>query len=63
MSEQQQPEYWYNTRSEQVEEGKQSIATHRLGPFATRAEAERAPQRLQERAAEWAAEEAAEEEE
>ena len=35
----QQPEYWYNTRTGEVEEGKQSIATELVGPFATQAEA------------------------
>jgi len=59
----QQPEYWYNTRTGEVEEGKQSIATDRVGPFATPEEASRASERLQQRAAEWAAEEAAEEDE
>ena len=63
MNEQHGPEYWFNTRTGEVEEGKQSIALERVGPFATREEAARAPQRLQERAAAWAAEEAAEEDE
>ena len=54
--------YYYNTKTGQVEQGKQSAATDRVGPFKTRAEAERAPETLQARADEWAAEEAAEDE-
>jgi hypothetical protein len=53
-------EWWYNTRTGQVEEGAQSIGSHRDGPFATRAEAERAPQIIAERARRWAEEEEAE---
>lgn len=55
-------EYWYNKRTGEVEEGKQSNAMDRVGPFATHAEAANAPQTLQQRADAWAAEEAAEEE-
>ena len=50
-------QYWFNTHTGQVEVGKQSIALHRLGPFATRSEAERAPQIIADRAAAWRAEE------
>ena len=42
--------YWYNTRSGEVEEGPQSLSIDRLGPFATRAEAERAPEIVAARA-------------
>ena len=42
-------EYWFNTKTNQVEEGKQSIAYYRIGPFATRAEAERAYELIKER--------------
>ena len=42
--------YWYNTRSGEVEEGPQSLSIDRLGPFATRAEAERATEIVAERA-------------
>ena len=52
--------YWYNTKTGQVEEGPQSLAVDRLGPFATRAEAARAPEIVAERSRKWAAEEAAE---
>lgn len=53
-------EWWYNSRTGQVEEGPQSLATDRIGPFQTREEAERAPEIVAERARKWAAEEAAE---
>ena len=42
--------YWYNTRSGEVEQGPQSLSIDRPGPFATRAEAERAPEIVAERA-------------
>ena len=51
--------FWYNTRTKQVEEGKQSLSIDRVGPFSTREEAERAPQIVAERARKWAEEEAA----
>lgn len=35
-------EYWFNTKTNQVEVGKQSFAVYRIGPFSTRAEAEQA---------------------
>ncbi|HWK20846.1 MAG TPA: hypothetical protein VNR37_08790 [Microbacteriaceae bacterium] len=50
-------EYWYNDRTGEVEVGPQSLATERIGPFATRAEAERALEIVAERAAEWRDEE------
>ncbi len=53
----QEVEYWFNTHTGQVEVGKQSIALHRLGPFATREEAERAPDVIAKRAAAWREEE------
>lgn len=54
--------YWYNTRTGQVEEGPQSLSVDRLGPFASRAEAERGPQIVEERARKWAEEDAREDE-
>lgn len=54
-------EYWFNTDTGEVEEGKQSLAVERLGPFRTAEEAANAPQVLQQRAAAWAAEDAEEE--
>lgn len=48
-----QTEYWFNTRTGQVEVGKQTLALYRLGPFKTRQEAERAPEIIAQRAAAW----------
>ncbi|MFM6971035.1 MAG: SPOR domain-containing protein [Rhodoluna sp.] len=50
-------EFWFNTRTNQVEVGKQTLAIYRLGPFASRQEAERAPEIIAARAAEWREEE------
>ncbi len=44
------PTFWYNERTGEVEEGPQSLAVYRLGPFATREEAARGPQIVLERA-------------
>lgn len=49
-------EWWYNHRTGQVEEGPQSLSVDRDGPYASREEAERAPEIAQERAAQWNAE-------
>lgn len=48
--------WWYNNKTGQVEEGPQSLGVDRDGPFATREEAERAPEVARERAAKWASE-------
>ena len=45
-----QETYWFNTRTNQVEEGRQSLSIDRLGPFDTREEAERALEIVAERA-------------
>lgn len=55
-----QETYWFNRRTGRVEEGPQSLAVDRLGPFATREEAERAEEIVAERAKKWAEEDAAE---
>lgn len=52
--------WWFNRRTGEVEEGPKSLAMDRLGPFATREEAERADEIVAERARKWAEEEAAE---
>ena len=52
-------EWWYNNKSGQVEEGAQSPASDRDGPFASREDAARAPQIIAERARQWAKEDAA----
>ncbi|MCK6090080.1 SPOR domain-containing protein [Micrococcus endophyticus] len=40
-------EYWYNVRTQQVEEGAQSDWSQLLGPFGTREEAQSAMSRVQ----------------
>ena len=49
-------EWWYNNKTKQVEEGPQSLGSDRDGPYATREDAERAPEIAAERARKWAAE-------
>ena len=51
-------EWWYNNKTGEVEEGPQSLAVDRDGPFDTREEAARAPEIIAERARKWAQEEA-----
>lgn len=63
MADTRDDEYWFNTRTGKVERGKQSLATDRLGPFPTAAEAARANEKLAENARKWAEEEARAEEE
>jgi len=48
--------FWFNERTGEVEEGPQSIALYRIGPFETREEAARALDIVAERAREWNAE-------
>jgi hypothetical protein len=50
--------WWYNLRTGSVEQGAQSSSYDRVGPFASKAEAERAPDTLHERSRRWAAEDA-----
>jgi hypothetical protein len=49
-------EWFYNIKTGEVEEGRQSLASDLNGPFATREEAERAPEIIAERSRAWAAE-------
>ena len=49
--------YWYNVKTGQVEEGKQSLALDLVGPFDTRVEAEHALEKLAERSRAWEEEE------
>jgi hypothetical protein len=49
--------YWYNTRTGEVEIGRQSPWNRRMGPYRTREEAEQAIEIARQRAAEWSAEE------
>lgn len=50
-------EWWYNTRTGEVEEGMKSPAIDRAGPFSSREEALRAPDIIAERSRRWAEEE------
>jgi hypothetical protein len=43
-------EYWFNTKTQRVEIGKQSLSLERIGPFASFQEAERALEIVAERA-------------
>lgn len=49
-------EWFYNIKTGEVEEGKQSLASEVDGPFASREDAARAPQIIAERARKWAEE-------
>lgn len=53
-------EWWYNSRTNEVEEGPQSLSMDRIGPFKTAEEASRALEVIEARARAWADEEAAE---
>lgn len=52
-------QWWYNHKTGEVEEGPKSLGSHRDGPFATREDAQRAPEIARERARAWAEEEEA----
>lgn len=53
-------EWWYNTKTGEVEEGMVSPAIDRAGPFASKEEALKAPQLIAERSRKWADDEARE---
>lgn len=53
-------EWWFNTRTQEVEEGPQSLAADRVGPFDSREEAARANEIIAERSRRWAEEDARE---
>ena len=57
MSESRELHWWYNHRTGEVEHGPQSLGSDRDGPYATEADARRAPEIARERARAWAAEE------
>ena len=46
-------EFWFNTKTGEVEVGKQTLAVYRIGPFQTRQEAERAYEILKARSEKW----------
>lgn len=48
-------QYWYNIRTHEVEEDAQSDWTQLIGPYSTRAEAERAPEKVEQRNKTWEA--------
>ena len=50
-------EYWFNTKTGEVETGKQVAALYRIGPFGSFDEAKNALKLLADRAAEWRNEE------
>lgn len=50
-------QWWYNHKTGEVEEGKQSLGGDRDGPYGSREEAARAPEIAKERARRWAEEE------
>jgi hypothetical protein len=52
-------QWWYNHKTHEVEEGPQSLASERDGPYASREDAARAPEIAAERSRKWAEEEAA----
>ena len=60
MAHDEQPQWWFNHKTGEVEQGRQSLGSDRDGPYATEAEARRAPEIAAERARAWAADEAAE---
>lgn len=63
MTDKHEDEFWFNTRTGEVEKGKQSISSERLGPFPTAETAARANEKLAENARKWAEEDARAEEE
>jgi hypothetical protein len=46
-------EWWFNTRTNDVEFGKLSAAPYRIGPFETESEARQALAVIEERARKW----------
>ena len=46
-------QYWYNTETHSVEEGRQSDWSKLMGPYATREEAEHALERARQRTESW----------
>lgn len=46
-------QWWFNHKTGEVEQGRLSLGMHRDGPFASKEEAERAPDIARERSANW----------
>lgn len=57
MTDQAELHFWFNSKTGAVEHGPQDLALNRIGPFATRIEAERALELIKERAEKIAQEE------
>jgi hypothetical protein len=53
-------EWFYNNKTGEVEEGRQSLSSDLDGPFASREEAARAPEIIAERSRRWAQEDSSE---
>jgi hypothetical protein len=53
-------EWFYNNKTGEVEEGRQSLSADLDGPFGSREEAARAPEIIAERSRRWAQEDASE---
>ena len=51
-------QWYYNIRTHEVEEGKQSLASELDGPFDSREDAAHAPEIIAERARKWAEDDA-----
>jgi hypothetical protein len=51
------PQYWFNVRTHEVEVDAQSDWRQLIGPYETRAEAERALEKVQQRNKSWDADE------
>lgn len=50
LSMEEERRYWFNSKTKQVEEGPKSLGLDRIGPFATRQEAQRAESIILEKA-------------
>ncbi len=46
-------EFWFNTKTREVEEGKRSSWENLMGPYPTRAEAEQALEKAAQRTQDW----------
>ena len=57
ISQQDEPEFWFNTKTMKVEEGKQVLALYRIGPFQTSDAASRAFEILKARSEAWSEQE------
>ncbi|MCL1869826.1 MAG: SPOR domain-containing protein [Promicromonosporaceae bacterium] len=47
------PEYWFNTQTHEVEEGRHSSWSHLMGPYPTREDAQRALDKARRRSEAW----------